>query len=55
MSLLSAETENLSAIEEEFFIAGFRMETEGLAQVEELDEGEPAPGLLRRLFGRLSR
>ncbi len=55
MSLLTAEVENLSKIEEEFFMEGFRLETEGLAQVEELDEVEPAPGLFRRLFGRASR
>jgi len=55
MSLLIAEIENLSETEAEFFNEGFRMESEGLAQIDEVDtfgEPEPAPGLFRRLFGR---
>lgn len=55
MSLLTAEMVNLSEIEAEFFIEGFRLDREGLAQVQELDEVEPVPGLFRRLFGRVSR
>lgn len=57
MSLLTAEIENLSEIEEQFFLEGFRMETEGLAEVEELYElyavetVVPPRGLLRRMFG----
>ena len=55
MSLLTAEIENLSETEEQFFLEGFRLESEGLTQLEELDEVEPAPGLFRRLFGRSKR
>ena len=56
MSLLTAEVEGLSEVEAEFFIEGFRLESEGLTQVEEaFEEVEPTHGLLRRLFRRGSR
>ncbi len=54
MGLLPNEIENLSDVEEQFFLEGFRMETEGLSEVDEpneLEQAKPPRSLFRRIFG----